>query len=99
MSRIKVDVKPDHIHGNFEWETEPSCKCGQLAQAIEDKMFFVCNVTDFGANKLYMLPLHDDGFLRHSDGVEIAYCPWCGEKMIGKKKYDQPAKSSQLTAI
>jgi hypothetical protein len=43
MGKIKIDVKPDHVDGGFEREKNPDCKCGQLAQAIKDKIIFVSN--------------------------------------------------------
>jgi len=85
MGRITVELKSDHIHGGFEWEIEPNCKCGQLAQAIRDKIIFVSNYTDFNASILYILPIHSDGFQRTS--MQIAYCPWCGDRVKAKKKF------------
>jgi hypothetical protein len=87
MGKLNLNLKPDHIHGGFEWEKKPDCKCGQLAEAIKDKIIFVSNHSDFNANMLYLFPLHHDGFLRYDSGVPIAYCPWCGDRVRVKKKY------------
>ncbi len=46
MSQIHTKIKPHHLHKNVEWEIEPDCKCGQLAQAIEDEIIFVSMHSD-----------------------------------------------------
>ena len=85
--QIDVDQNHDHIGGNFEWEIEPDCSCGRLKDAVEEKFIFVSNFTDHGFNSFYMLPVDSDGSLFRSDGVPIAHCPWCGDKIKGRKKY------------
>jgi hypothetical protein len=85
--KLDMDLKPDHVAGGFEWETEPHCKCGQVKQAVESRFMFVSNITDQGSNFFYLLPVDADGRLFKRDGVQIAYCPWCGDKITGHKKY------------
>ena len=87
MGKILLNLKSDHINGGFDWEVEPDCTCGQLAEAIRDKIILVSNHSDFDNNILYFLPLHYDGYLRYDSGVAIAYCPWCGDRIRAKKKY------------
>jgi len=43
---IDIDLKQDHISGNFSWERKPDCSCGNFIQAIEQKFIFVSNMTD-----------------------------------------------------
>jgi len=90
-NHLEIAQNKDHIGGNFRWEVEPNCRCGMLKTAIEDKFLFVSNFTDAGFNQVYMLPVSSDGTLFKSDGVPIAHCPWCGEKINCRKKY--PAKA------
>jgi hypothetical protein len=85
--KIDINLKPDHVAGGFEWETEPHCSCGQLKQAIENRFVFASNFSDQGSNLFYMLPVDAGGRLVKRDGVQIAYCPWCGDKIFGYKKY------------
>ncbi len=86
MKDVEFNPKPDHVHGNFEWEKEPSC-CENLLQALEEKFVFVSNFTDGGMNQIYMMPLISGGYLAKSDGIPIHHCPWCGEKLKVRKKY------------
>jgi hypothetical protein len=82
-----VDLKKNHVGGGFEWEIEPNCSCGKVKQAVEDHFLFVSNFTDQGSNIFYVLLVGSDGTLFKSDGVPISHCPWCGDKINGRKKY------------
>jgi hypothetical protein len=86
-NKLDIRLKPDHVGGGFEWERAPHCSCGQLKKAVEDKFIFVSNFTDQDSNLFYMLPVNADGTLVKNDGVTIACCPWCGDKIAGHKKY------------
>jgi hypothetical protein len=59
----KLDIKPDHIQGGFEWETAPSCECVNVQRMLDDKFLFAANISDMeaGGTLLYMLPLNSDG--------------------------------------
>jgi hypothetical protein len=92
MSRqIDLDLEPNHVGGGFEWDIEPDCTCGRVKEAVDEQFLFVANVSDEGTRFFYMLPVRADGTLFESDGVGISYCPWCGDKIKGHKKY--PLKS------
>ena len=86
-NKLDLNLKPDHVGGGFEWEQEPNCSCGRLKQAVDDGFIFVSNFTDQDSNLFYILPVSANGTLVRSDGVPIAYCPWCGNKIAGHKKY------------
>ncbi len=82
-----MDMVPDHIHGNFEWEVPPNCKCGLLKNTIEEKFFFVSNrVKSDGTNVVYCFFSNGDDMRLHNDGTPIQFCPWCGDKISVKKK-------------
>jgi hypothetical protein len=85
------DQVKDHVWPNFKWEKKPECQCGQLARAVEDKFLFVSNFTDGKeaqkSNVFYMMPLAADGTPIRSDGVPIHFCPWCGDRIVGRKSY------------
>ena len=85
--KLEINMKPDHVGGGFEWESEPNCSCGQVRQAVESRFVFVSNITDKGSNFFYMLPVDAEGRLFKHDGIQIVYCPWCGDKITGHKKY------------
>ena len=85
MSNNTVKIN-DHLHGNFEWEIAPTC-CESLIDYIESRFVYVSNITDFGYNNLYMMPLKSDGTLLNQDGISIRNCPWCGKKIQVRKKY------------
>lgn len=87
MSNNSLGMNKDHISGSFEWETEPGCSCGMLKQAVEDKFIFVSNFTNDKFNQFYMMPIESNGELFRSDGVAISNCPWCGDKIEGRKSY------------
>jgi hypothetical protein len=83
-----VQPKLDHIGGNFEWEIEPSCTCGNIKQAVQDRFIFVSNlVEEDGLNKLYFIPVSAGGSITVSDGMTFDYCPWCGDRIAARKKY------------
>jgi predicted RNA-binding Zn-ribbon protein involved in translation (DUF1610 family) len=89
-SNNKLDLKENHVGGNFEWEVEPICSCGRLIKAVEEEKFmFVNNLVQDGYNKFYIMPLSADGSLARSDGVAIENCPWCGDRILGRKKYPE----------
>lgn len=84
---VHVDQQPNHIGGNFEWEIPPSC-CDLLRAAIDEERFvFVSNFTEGGYNMTYILPVTADAYLARSDGVSLAFCPWCGTKIALRKHY------------
>ena len=89
MPNNSLGMNKDHVSGSFEWEVEPNCSCGMLANAVEDKMIFVSNFTDEKSNQFYFMPLDSDGELFRENGVSISNCPWCGDKIQGKKKYSK----------
>ena len=84
---MDLNLKQDHVFGGFRWEIEPKCKCGRLLEAVKDKFVFVSNFTEEGQNHFYIMPLDADGDLAKSSGIPIQYCPWCGDKITGRKKY------------
>ena len=86
---IRVDVSADDVWGSFDWEVRPRCSCGQLALAVENGIIFV-SPQQFGqgehaSNMFYWLPVQGDGFFALNEGIAISYCPWCGDKIIGKR--------------
>ncbi len=85
--KIRVDQAHDHIGGNFEWEIEPNCKCGRIKEAVDEQFVFVSNFTDDGFNHFYMMPVTAEGYLFRGNGLPISHCPWCGDKIQGRKKY------------
>jgi hypothetical protein len=91
MSR-KIDfiLNKDHVGGGFEWKVKPICSCGRLIEAVDkDKFVFVSNFVDGDGeeetNLFYMMPLDANGSLARSKGVQISHCPWCGDKIVGRK--------------
>jgi len=86
-SNNALGMNEDHVGGYFKWDVEPACSCGKLKEAVEDRFIFVSNFTDEDSNTFYFMPLAADGSTFRSDGVPIAHCPWCGDKIKGKKKY------------
>jgi hypothetical protein len=85
----KLDLKENHIGGNFEWEVKPTCSCGLLIEAVEEHFVFVSNLVQDDSNKFYIMPLAADGSLARPGGVAIENCPWCGDKVLGRKKYSE----------
>jgi hypothetical protein len=88
-NELDLNLKPDHVGGGFEWEREPNCSCGRVKQGVDDGYIFVSNFTDQDSDVFYILPVGANGTLVKRDGVPIAYCPWCGNKITGHKKYQQ----------
>jgi hypothetical protein len=86
-SKVDLAIPKDHVSGGFHWDKKPQCKCGRLEKAFEEKFFFASNVADDGLTIVYMHPVDSDGYLVRSKGVEVAYCPWCGDKIKVHKKY------------
>ncbi len=87
MEKIIFSQQQSHINGNFEWERAPSC-CDQFLQALEDDFIFTANVTPDGVrSQFYIMPLTSKGELADRDGIQIHFCPWCGEKLNARKKY------------
>jgi hypothetical protein len=83
-----LGMNEDHVGGHFKWDVEPNCQCGQLKAAVDEERFvFVSNITDHGSNLFYIIPLTSDGTPARSDGIPIQHCPWCGDKIKGKKLY------------
>lgn len=85
---IALHIKPDHVEGGFEWEVEPECTCGQIKMAFEAKFIFASNVSDAGNSLLYMMPLTSDGTLVRRKGIQITFCPWCGDRIRAHKKFE-----------
>ena len=89
--QIDVIQNEDHVSGNFQWEKKPTCSCGRLMQAVEEKFIFVSNFVkgqgEDRQNVFYMMPVNADGYLANSDGITIENCPWCGDPIRGRKKY------------
>jgi hypothetical protein len=83
----KVAVSADDVWGSFTWKARPECHCGHLAQAVEAGLIFVSPTfaqdTDIESNLFYMLPVSGDGFFALDEGVSIACCPWCGDRIKG----------------
>ncbi len=88
--QIDIEQNASHVWDNFEWEREPECSCGRLIQAVKEKFVFVSNIVDGESpneiNQFYMMPVNANGFLTRRHGVGISYCPWCGDKIVGRKR-------------
>lgn len=87
MPKIEIAIPEDHVEGGFKWSKAPTCRCGQLAHAFEEKFFFVSNFTDGDEATVYMMPVDAAGFMVRSSGVAIANCPWCGDKIRVSKSH------------
>jgi len=88
----KLGMVDNHITGNFEWEQEPSCSCGGVMRAIEEGFMFVGNfvgeISGRKSNNFYLMPLCADGTQPSGgDGVSVLFCPWCGDQIVGHKRY------------
>ena len=94
--QLDIDFKPDHVGGGFEWEREPSCSCGRLTEAVRDGFIFVSNISDGGSNIFYIMPVGADGSLFRSKGIAIGFCPWCGDKIVGHKRYSDRAEPTSV---
>ena len=87
-SNNALGMNENHVGGYFEWELEPTCSCGMFLKAImEEKMVFVSDLVENDFNMCYIMSLSADGSLTRDTGVTINYCPWCGEKIQGRKLY------------
>ncbi|GEM_PF-1945936 len=80
-----MGIPEDHIGGHFEWEVVPNCSCGKIKRAVEEQYFFVSNTIIGDYNQFYLMPLAANGSLVHSGGVPILNCPFCGERIKGRK--------------
>jgi hypothetical protein len=93
--KIDMDIPSDHIGKNIEWDKKPECSCGRFAAAVDEKFVFVSNFADGEGDNVhslfYMMPVTSEGTLARSSGVQIAHCPWCGDKISGHKKYPTTA--------
>ncbi|AZO54893.1 MULTISPECIES: hypothetical protein [unclassified Mesorhizobium] len=85
--QMEFDQSKDHVGGNFEWDVAPNC-CTLLKAAVDDdKFIFVSNFASEGNNSFYMMPVTSEGYFARDNGVAISHCPWCGTKIVGRKKY------------
>lgn len=84
-NRIELNLKEDHVSDGFEWKEKPSCKCGMFLHAIQDRIIFVSNVIVEDSNTFYMCPLDSEGRLYHRHELPIVFCPWCGDRVRGRK--------------
>lgn len=84
----ELGIVDNHIAGDFEWETAPVCSCGGVLRAIEEGFMFVGNVVSAESNNFYIMPLCADGTQpSRGDGVSVLFCPWCGDRIAGRKQY------------
>ncbi|HEV7292931.1 MAG TPA: hypothetical protein VGN79_11480 [Devosia sp.] len=94
-ARSYVEVSADDVWGAFRWAERPQCSCGELARAVEEGLIFVSDqiieVSGEKSNRFYLLPVQGDGFFALSEGVAIDCCPWCGDRVIGRKLRSVPA--------
>jgi hypothetical protein len=78
------------VWGSFTWAIRPVCTCGRLADAVEQKLIFVSTTLvaegEKASNLFYMLPVSGDGFFALHEGVAISCCPWCGDKINGRRR-------------
>ncbi len=81
QGKIDTGVPADHVEGGFEWAKKPQCSCGRLEHAFEEKFFFVANMTEGDDFIVYMMPVDSDGSFVRRSGVQVAHCPWCGDKI------------------
>lgn len=78
---VRVQVRNDHVAGGFAWGKPPACSCGQLADAFRRKYFFVSNLQHHSDNLVYMMPVDADGRFPSPGGVQVSFCPGCGDKI------------------
>ena len=85
----RIEVRADDVWGRFSWAQRPICSCGQLAQAVEEQLIFVSpeltGEGDQATNLFYLLPVSGDGFFALNEGLPISCCPWCGDRIIGRR--------------
>ncbi|HEY8576955.1 MAG TPA: hypothetical protein VIL88_11515 [Devosia sp.] len=78
------------VWGSFTWAARPTCTRGRLAEAVEEKLIFVSTILiGEGAhvsNLFYVLPVSGDGFFALNEGIVIPCCPWCGDKISGRRR-------------
>jgi hypothetical protein len=84
-SKLNLEIRPDHVEGRFKWDAEPSCSCGRLKGAFQERFFFVANMVEGNNSMVYMMPVDSHGHLARSGGVQIYNCPWCGDKIKVRK--------------
>ena len=85
----RVDVSAGDVWGSFSWAQRPDCSCGRLAAVVESKLIFVSTETigaEGASNLFYLLPVGGDGFFALDEGIAISCCPWCGDKIVGRRK-------------
>ena len=79
-------IPQDHLTEHTDWETPPSCKCGQIADACRDQFVFASRFNEGGQTMLYMMPTGPDGKIAKPKGVTITFCPWCGDRIKAKRR-------------
>jgi len=88
-NRTWVPVSADDVWGRFDWVLRPQCRCGGIARAVEDGLVFVSEALvgegESQSNRFYMLPVQGDGFFALNEGIAIACCPWCGDRIVGRR--------------
>jgi hypothetical protein len=84
----KMIVKEDHVSGSVQWELAPTCKCGAMRRAFDSKFLFATRFSDkeAGRTMLYMMPMDAYGDEALKDGIVIAFCPSCGDRVTAKRK-------------
>jgi len=87
---MEPSIISNHVAGGFEWDKAPTCGCGMLASAIEDHMIFVSDRVLEGHNLcyVYFLATEDDSLREPWRQSFISNCPWCGDTIQVKKKYN-----------
>ena len=88
---MELGLNSEHVGGTFEWEREHAC-CDMFKDAVDgEKFVFVSNFVggpdDHKSNSFYIMTLNHEGEFARSDGISISFCPWCGAKTDGYKKY------------
>jgi hypothetical protein len=78
---VRVQIRDDHVAGGFAWRKPPACSCGQLADAFRRKFFFVSSFQHHGDNLVYMMPVDANGRFPSPGGVQVSFCPGCGDKI------------------
>jgi len=90
--KVRIRFNLDHVTGNFEWATPPSC-CEVLQRLFDDKAAFTSRFVDGNPDApetlhslVYLLPLTANGEVVSPDGVAISFCPFCGTKLHVRRK-------------
>ena len=85
----RVEVSADDVWGCFGWALRPVCSCGHLPRAVEEQLIFVSpELVQDGertSNLFYLLPVSGDGFFALNEGLAISCCPWCGDRIVGRR--------------